>query len=255
MSGIFLFTASFLASSVEMVEALTIILATGITRGWRSALIGAAVASIALAIIILIAGTALAVFVPLNLLRLVVGTFLLIFGMQWLRKSILRYAGLKALHDEDQIFNEEVRELGRLSPTGTGLIDWFGFTVAFKGVLLEGLEVAFIVITFGSSAGSEGFAGMTGIGLATFGAATALVIVALAGLVIHRPLSRVPENTMKFVVGLMLTAFGTFWAGEGVGVEWAWEDVTILVLLGVYGLLSWGAVLALRRRALVTTTP
>ncbi|MSQ15591.1 MAG: hypothetical protein EXR50_06990 [Dehalococcoidia bacterium] len=254
MSGLFLLTASFLASSVEMVEALTIILATGITRGWRSALIGAALASVVLALIILVFGAALTTFIPLDLLRLIVGGFLLIFGMQWLRKSILRYAGLKALHDEDRIFREEVSELSKVSPSGTGAMDWVGFTVAFKGVLLEGLEVAFIVITFGSSAGSEGVGGLSGVGLATAGAVAALILVLIAGLVLHRPLAKVPENTMKFAVGLVLMAFGTFWGGEGAGIEWAWGEGAILALLVTYGALGWGAVHVLRREARATVS-
>ncbi len=254
MSGLFLLTASFLASSVEMVEALTIILATGITRGWRSALIGGAAASLVLAIIILVFGAALTTLIPLDLLRLIVGGFLLIFGMQWLRKSILRYAGLKALHDEDRIFREEVNELSKVSPSKAGGMDWVGFTVAFKGVLLEGLEVAFIVITFGSSAGSEGVSGLTGVGLATAGAVAALILVVVAGLIVHRPLAKVPENTLKFAVGLMLMAFGNFWGGEGVGIEWTWGDATILALLATYGVLGWSAVVVLRREARATVT-
>ncbi len=254
MSGIFLLTASFFASSVEMVEALTIILATGITRGWRSAFIGAAAGAAVLGVIILVLGATITTFVPLDALRVVIGGFLLIFGLQWLRKAILRYAGLKALHDEDRIYQAEVQELAKVSPSGAGLIDWVGFTVAFKGVLLEGLEVAFIVITFGSSASDDSVAGFSGIGLATVGAVLALIIVAIAGLVLHRPLAKVPENTMKCGVGLILTAFGTFWAGEGIGIDWVLEDVTILVLLGLYAVLSWAAVTALRRRTLVGAT-
>lgn len=250
MGGMFLFLTSFLASSVEMVEALTIILATGITRGWRSALIGGAAGVVVLTVIVVVFGAALTALIPLNVLRVVIGGFILIFGLQWLRKAILRYAGLKALHDEELIFAREVQTLKAEARTG-GPIDWVGFTVAFKGVLLEGLEVAFIVITFGSSASDETVAGLRGVPLAAAGAGLALLLVLLAGLVIHRPLAKVPENTMKFCVGLMLAAFGTFWAGEGVGIEWAWDDTTILVLLAVYGVLSWSAVMLLRRSVAV----
>ena len=246
MSGIFLVTATFLATCVEMVEVLTILLATGITRGWRSPLLGAATAAVVLAFIVIVFGAALTTLIPLNALRIVIGTLLLIFGLQWLRKAILRAAGLKALHDEDRIFAEEVQALKGEAPS-RGAIDWVGFTVAFKGVLLEGLEVVFIVLTFGSNASDDSIGGFSGVSLAAVGALAAAVLVSLAGLIIHRPLARVPENTMKFGVGLMLVVFGVFWAGEGIGVKWMWDDATILVLMAVFGVLGWLAVLALRR--------
>jgi uncharacterized membrane protein len=248
MSGWFLFGAAFLASGVEMVEALTIILATGITRGWRSSLIGAACGVVVLAIIILVFGAALTVYVPLDALRLVIGTFLLLFGLTWLRKAILRYAGIIAMHDEDAIYARTVAALGTGTPVAARQgIDWTGWTVAFKGVLLEGIEVAFIVITFGTSAGSEGLGGIGGVELASLGALAALLLVGAAGIALHRPLALVPENTMKFAVGLMLTSFGTFWAAEGVGVDWPLADLTIVGLLVGYGIAAAGAIVALRK--------
>ena len=240
-----LFGASFLASTVEMVEALTIILATGVTRGWRSTLIGAATASVALALVILIFGTALATVIPIEALRLFIGTILLIFGLQWLRKAILRASGLKALHDEEAIYAANLRELSSEAPAASEGMDWTGFTVAFKGVFLEGLEVAFIVVTFGGSAKDD--LGADGLTYAALGALAAFLIVFTVGVLVHRPLATVPENSMKFVVGIMLAAFGTFWAAEGAGVEWELGDVTILLLLAVYTLAAWLAIVVLRR--------
>jgi uncharacterized membrane protein len=244
---LFLVLASFLASSVEMVETLTIVLASGLTRGWRSSLLGAAAGTLVLAVTIAIFGVALVDVISLTFLQLVVGTFLLIFGLQWLRKAILRYSGYKAQHDEDAILQEEMAQLRAAGAVTQNGIDWPGFVVCFKGVLLEGLEVAFIVITFGANAGDATLLGMRGIGLAAASAGLALLIVVTAGLLLHRPLAQVPENTMKFVVGLMLAAFGTFWAAEGVGVRWPGDDLAIVVLLGAYGLASWAMVTALRR--------
>jgi uncharacterized membrane protein len=240
MRWTFLILSSFLASAVEMVEALTIVLATGVTRGWRSALLGVGAAVLALAALIAILGPAVATFIPLAALRLVIGTLLLIFGLQWLRKAILRASGLKALHDEDAVYAAEVAALRQAREAGPAAMDWPGFTVAFKGVFLEGLEVAFIVVTFGSSAGN--------ICVAAAGAGLALMLVVAAGLLAHRPLSRVSENTLKFAVGLLLVSFGTFWSAEGVGVEWPGADVMLLGLLAGYALLSWALVLALRGR-------
>jgi uncharacterized membrane protein len=213
-----------------MVEALTIVLAVGVTRGWRSAIWGVAAALAALAVIVVVLGQALTS-VPIDALRLVVGTLLLIFGLQWLRKAVLRASGLKALHDEDAIYRAEVAELER-----SGQHDWYAFTVAFKGVFLEGLEVAFLVVTFGSAQHQ--------IPLAALGAATALVVVVTVGVWVHAPLSRVPENTLKFGVGVLLTTFGTFWSAEGAGAHWPGGDAAILaVLVGVLalslGLVAW----------------
>jgi uncharacterized membrane protein len=225
---------SFLASAVEFVEALTIVLAVGVTRQWRSTALGVAAAVGALVLIVGICGTAIVYWVPINVLRLVVGGFLVVFGLQWLVKAILRSTGLKAKHDEDAIYQKEIAGLGAEPMVPATAMDWVSFTVAFKGVLLEGLEVAFIVITLGASAGQ--------LGSAAIGAAAAGVIVIAAGIATHRPLSRVPENGLKFAVGLMLTTFGTFWAGEGIGVSWPLDDATLLVLLAVYLAASLAAV-------------
>ena len=239
MRDVFLVLAAFLASAVEMVEALTIVLAVGVTREWRSTVIGLGAATLALAAVVAALGPALTS-IPIDGLRLVVGGLLLVFGLQWLRKAILRASGFKALHDEDAIFAEqqrEAREAGREERAG---IDWYAFTVAFKGVFLEGLEVAFIVLTFGSS--------QRNIPLAAVGAAAALVVVAGVGLVVHAPLSRVPENTMKFAVGIMLTTFGTFWGAEGAGAKWPGNDAAIPGVLATILAFSLMAVVALRRR-------
>ena len=243
-SSVFLVVASFLASAVEMVEALTIVLAAGITRGWRSSLIGVGTALVALAAIVALLGPALTL-IPIAALQLVVGALLLVFGLQWLRKAILRASGYKALHDEDAIFKREAaaaQAQGREQRAG---LDWYAFTLCFKGVLLEGLEVVFIVVTFGAAQNQ--------VGLAALGAAAALVIVLLVGVAVHRPLSRVPENTLKFSVGLLLTSFGTFWAAEGVGVEWPGADVALLWLLAIYTVAALGYVQLLRRRSVVAT--
>ncbi len=239
MSGVFVILASFLASTVEMVEALTIVLAAGVTRGWRSSLIGVGVALVALAVIVAILGPAL-VLIPIDVLRLVVGALLLIFGLQWLRKAILRASGFKALHDEAAIFQRQRDAAQGQAGVARAGLDWYAFTLCFKGVLLEGLEVAFIVITFGATSHQ--------VGLAALGAAVAIVLVGAVGLAVRGPLSRVPENTLKYAVGLMLTSFGTFWAAEGAGVQWPASDVAILGLLVVYAVISFGLVSMLQRR-------
>jgi uncharacterized membrane protein len=218
-----------------MVEALTIVLAVGVTRGWRSALLGVAAGLASLTVIVAALGPALTV-IPIDGLRLVVGGLLLIFGLQWLRKAMLRASGFKALHDEDAIFRKETEELRAAS--GRADVDWYSFTVAFKGVLLEGLEVAFIVLTFGAAQHS--------VSIAAAGAGGAAIVVGIVGLVVHRPLSRVPENSMKFTVGVMLTAFGTFWGGEGAGVKWPGGDVALLVLIGFVACAAIGGVVVLR---------
>ena len=235
---LFIVVASFLACAVEMVEALTIVLAVGVTRGWRSTLIGTVTALGALTLVVAALGPALAV-LPIDGLRVIVGGLLLVFGLQWLRKSILRYGGFKALHDEDEIFRDEQAAARAVTPDREGL-DWYSFTVAFKGVFLEGLEVAFIVITIGGA--------QHNVALAALGAAAAGLTVLAAGLVLHHPLSRVPENTIKFVVGVMLTTFGVFWAGEGAGVEWPGGDVALLGVLAYVATVSVLLVAATRRR-------
>jgi uncharacterized membrane protein len=215
----------------------------GLTRGWRAALIGTAAALIALAAIIAALGPALTV-IPIEVLRLVVGSLLLVFGLQWLRKAILRASGWHAVRDEDAAFARETAAAENAPHEERAGIDWYGFTVSFKGVLLEGLEVAFIVLTFGSTQGS--------IPLAAVGAAVAVVLVVVAGVIVRGPLSRVPENTLAFAVGVMLTTFGIFWGAEGVGVDWPGDDVALPVVLGFVVLMSLGYVTALRRQRLVT---
>ena len=237
-ASLILVLAAFLASAVEAVEALTVVLAVGVTRGWRSPMIGAAMATLALAAVIAVLGPALSL-IPIDMLRLVVGTLLLIFGLQWLRKAILRASGYKALRDEEALYRADVEKARAAGATRRDGMDWYAFTVAFKGVFLEGLEVAFIVLTFGTSQGS--------VPLAALGAGIALLLVAAVGALVHRPLSRVPENTMKFSVGLMLTTFGIFWSVEGAGIEWPGADIAILGVLVFLTLVSAGLVAALRR--------
>ncbi len=220
MSGILVVLATFLASAVETVEALTIVLALGVTRGWRSVLIGTAAALLTLALLVAVLGPGLRL-IPIDALRLVVGGFLIIFGLQWLRKAILRAAGRTPLHDEETVYRQQVRLAG--ATTVPAAMDWYAFTVSFKGVLLEGIEVVFIVLTFGSVHGN--------LPLASLGAAAAVLLVSAAGAMAHRPLSRVPENAMKFAVGALLTTFGMFWGGEGAGVSWPGSDGAILVIL------------------------
>lgn len=247
--------STLLASAVEFVEALTIVLAMGTTRGWRSTLTGVGVALGALAVVTALAGYAITAWFPETLLQLVVGTLLLIFGLQWLRKAILRSAGLKALHDEEQTFREE-QEAARAAGNEQRLgLDWFAFVVSFKGVFLEGLEIVFIVITFGANADA--------MSLAVLGAVLGGVIVLALGLALHRPLSQVPENTIKFAVGLLLSTFGTFWAVEGLGVftpsdeslDWPGGDVALVVVLATFCLLSWATVRVLKRESNPPTIP
>lgn len=235
--------AVFLACSVEMVEALTIVLAVGHTRGWRSALEGVAVALAALAALVAVFGPAL-VHVPLNWLRLVVGGVLLIFGMQWLRKAILRSSGLKAKHDEDEIYRTKVAELRVLDvPVGR---DRIAFVVAFKGVFLEGMEVVIAVLTLGTSAHR--------LSLAVEVAAVAVVVVGAAGVVVASQLSRVPENAMKTCVGVLLVTYGTFWTGEGLKVKWPGNDMMLFFFVLLYAAVAWLLVVLLRRvRSSVTT--
>jgi|SRR5579872_739140 len=229
-SNIVLIAAVFLASAVEMVEALTIVVAAGTTRGWRPAFEGVGAALLALAALVAVLGPAIVTYVPLSALRVVIGGVLLVFGLQWLRKAVLRSSGLQARHDEDAIFARNVAEL---SKTGTGARahDALGFTVAFKGVFLEGLEVVIIVLTLGATAHR--------LGLAALSAGAAAVVVAAVGVVVARQLSMVPENAMKMGVALMLVSFGTFWSGEGLGVHWPGSDLAIVALVGFYAVLAW----------------
>jgi uncharacterized membrane protein len=246
-SQVGLVVAVALASAVEFVEAFTVVLAMGLTRGWRATLWGAAAAIAALALITAAAGYALVEWVPESALQLAIGSLLLVFGLQWLRKAILRSAGLKALHDEEHAFLAE-REAARLAGDERRLgLDWFGFVVSFKAIFLEGLEVVFIVITFGVNADS--------IPLAAAGAGAAGALVLTAGALLHRPLSRVPENLIKYAVGLLLATFGTFWAAEGLGVftqtreslDWPGGDWAIPVLLLLWLAVSQLSVVLLRR--------
>jgi len=249
-----LFAAAFLASAVEMVEALTIVLAMGVTRGWRSALWGTAAALLVLAAITVAAGYALVEWLPESLLQLVIGALLLIFGLQWLRKAILRSAGLKALHDEEETFRQERAAALAAGEQRRFGLDWFGFVVAFKGVFLEGLEIVFIVVTFGLNADDMG----TPVAGALLGGA----VVLAAGVIAHRPLSRVPENLIKYCVGLLLATFGTYWAVEGLGLfaddqeslHWPGGDLALLVLLAGWLAFSRLAVAVLRRDRVPATS-
>jgi uncharacterized membrane protein len=211
----------FVACAVEAIEALTIVLAVGTTRSWRSALIGCAVAVAALGVTTAILGPRLTS-LPIDALRLFVGGLLLVFGLQWLRGAILRAAGLKARHDEIKIYREEIEAARAAHARGEGL-DGYAFVIAFKGVLLEGLEVVFIALTFGAN--------QHRVALASASALAAVVLVALAGALVRAPLARVPENAMKFSVGVMLTSFGIFWGAEGAGANWPGGDAALLVIV------------------------
>jgi uncharacterized membrane protein len=247
------FIAAFLASAVEFVEAFTIVLVVGVTINWRSALAGALAATGALAVIVAIFGTALVRFVPIDALRLVVGFLLVLFGLKWLKKAILRYAGLKAMHDEEAIYEEQLAEMRARGEHHQTRIDPFGVATSFKSVLLEGLEVAFIVITFGlqATANTQG----RGIAVAALGALAALALVIVAGALVRAPLQRVPENALKFTVGVMLTTFGTFWGGEGLGIEWWHDDIFLLVLVAFYLAVSLALITWLRPYAPPKVTP
>jgi uncharacterized membrane protein len=226
----------FLACAVEAVEALTIVLAVGTTRGWRSALLGTAAALVVLALLVAILGPALTV-LPFNVLRLVVGGLLLVFGLQWLRKAILRAGGAKALHDEAAIFEREVAAAN--DRTARAGLDSYAFAISFKAVLLEGLEVAFIAITVGANQGD--------VPLAAAAAIAAIAIVVIAGVAARAPLARVPENTMKFAVGVLLTSFGIFWGAEGAGADWPGGEAALPVLVALMLVASWLLVAELRR--------
>ncbi len=226
--------ATFLASAVEFVEAFTIVLVVGVSINWRSSLVGAFAAAATLALLVATLGVALVQFVPIDILRLAVGIILILFGLKWLKKAILRYSGLKALHDEEAIFEENRAELRARGKVIAPRFEPFGIALSYKSVLLEGLEVAFIVITFGSSATTSTCSTTCGIGSAAIGAVVAGILVILAGLLVRAPLTKVPENTLKFVVGVMLTTFGTFWAGEGFGVVWPYTDAFLLALAAIY---------------------
>jgi uncharacterized membrane protein len=251
-STVILVLAVFGASTVEMVEALTIVVAAGVSRGWRSALEGAGAAALVLAVLVAGVGLPIIHYIPLDALRVIVGALLLVLGLGWLRKAILRSSGHKAMHDEDAIYAETVAELGGDGSgdggAGTGRgrrRDSLAFVVAFKGVFLEGCEVVMIVISLGAA--------QHRLGLAALAAAAAALVVGLLGLVVARQLSEVPENTIKALVGVMLTSFGTFWVGEGAGVHWPGDDLAIPVLIGFFALVMISAAAFLRTQQAPTT--
>jgi len=240
MTALPLILTVFVACAVEAIEALTIVLAAGLTREWRSTFAGLAAALVVLAAIVAVLGPTITL-LPLTALRLVVGALLAVFGLQWLRKAILRATGYKALHDEASAYLREVAAAKSAAVTSRrGINDWYAFTLSFKGVLLEGLEVVFIVITFGGN--------QRNMGAAVIGAAAAVVVVTVTGIAVRAPLAKVPENALKFAVGIMLTSFGTFWGAEGAGVSWPGNDAALLVLVPVVALVSLGYTLLLRQR-------
>jgi uncharacterized membrane protein len=247
MSGteVGLVVSVFIACTVEAVEALTIVLAVGATRSWRSAMIGVGVALLALAVVTAALGPALTA-LPINVLRGVVGGLLLVFGLQWLRKAILRASGLKALHDEGAAFAEEAEAARGAGAVADGF-DGYAFLVSFKGSFLEGLEVVFIALTFGSN--------QKDVPLAAAAAAAAVLMVVCAGVALRAPLARVPENSLKFVVGVMLTSFGVFWGGEGVHAHWPGGETSLLLIIPLLLLFSLGTVAALRRVVAGRPTP
>ncbi len=231
--------ASFAASFVEAVEALTIVLAVGLARGWRPALTGAAAGLATLALIVAVLGPLIGV-VPIRALQFVVGVLLLLFGLRWLRKAILRAIGVIALHDEDAVFARETRQLTDARQQQAQGLEWIAGMTAFKAVLLEGVEVVFIVIAVGAGRGL--------LGLASAGALAACVAVAAIGAAIHRPLARAPENAIKFAVGVMLSAFGLFWTGESLGLAWPGGDAASLAFIALFLAVALSLVALLRPR-------
>jgi uncharacterized membrane protein len=244
-NDIALFISVFLACAVEAVEAVTIILAAGHSRDWKSAFQGVISGLVVLAALIVVLGPSIEK-LPKSTLRLAVGGLLLVFGMQWLRKAILRASGFKALHDEEKIFEEEVEAAKKVARVSHFVVsDWYAFTLSFKGVLLEGLEVVFIVVTFGiiqKGSNPQAFS------LAVWAAAIAVVLVAIAGFAIHKPLTKVPENTMKFIVGVLLTSFGIFWGAEGAGANWPHADLSLLGIIPTILLICLGLIEFLKAR-------
>ncbi len=229
---------AFIASAVEFVEATTIILAVGVTRGWRAPLYGTIAAALTLAVIIALLGVTIVTVVPEHALKAFVGALLLLFGLRWLRKAVLRFAGIVALHDEERIYLEEVAELKAQGLKKSGF-DRIGAIVAYKAVLLEGTEVAFIVIAFGAG-------GQNALTAAVLGAIAAGILVIALGVLLRQPLTMIPENWMKFGVGAILSAFGVFWFAEGLGVAWAGDALSILPILGVFLAASWLSVRMLK---------
>lgn len=235
---LFIFGAAFLGSAVESTEALTIVLAVGLTRGWRAPLLGTAAALVALAVLVVFFGQLIVTRVPESRLKLLVGTLLLLFGLRWLHKAVLRSAGAIELHDEDRVYQQTV---GALIATESRR-DWVGFVLALKGVFLEGLEVVFIVIAVGGTG--------RGLPVAVAGGLVAMVVVAAAGVVVRKPLARIPENTLKYAVGVVLASLGTFWVAEGMGAKWPLDFVSILGLAAIYFAASRLAVVLIRRPVL-----
>ena len=233
--------SAFLASLVEVVEAFTIILAVRTLRGWRPAMMGTLVALVGLGLLVLLLGPLINL-VPLHILQLVIGVLLLVFGLGWLRKAILRAAGIIPLHDEEAIFASETTRLAEVARHDTSL-DWVAGLTAFKAVLLEGLEVVFIVLAVG--------AGTRILWPAAIGALAACATILCVGAIIHRPLARIPENSLKFGVGVMLSAFGLFWTGEGIGVSWPGQDLALLTFIGLFLGVSLAAVYVVRREQMV----
>ncbi|HEY8313406.1 MAG TPA: hypothetical protein VIG51_04455 [Candidatus Baltobacteraceae bacterium] len=240
MNGWVIAGTTFLASGLEFVEAATIVLAVAYTQGWRTALAGTLWAVGVLAAIVAILGPALVRFVPLALLQLIIGLFLVLFGYTWLRKAIWRFAGRKALHDEGQIFEREVAELRAHEAAADG--QRIGFATAFNGVLLEGLEVAVIVVTFAAANAGAILWG-------TAGALAAGALVVLAAVALRKPFAKVPENLMGYVVGIMLLSFGTFWSGEGLGLTWWSGEATLLWIVALYVIGSLALVAVHRTKA------
>lgn len=232
---LFVFGAAFLGSAVEATEALTIVLAVGLTRGWRAPLLGTAAALALLALLVIVFGQLIVTRVPEAGLKLLVGTLLLLFGLRWLHKAVLRSAGVVAMHDEERAYRQTVGEL-QGEPPGN---DWVGFVLALKGVFLEGLEVVFIVIAVGGTGHN--------MPVAVVGGLVSLVVVAVAGVIVRKPLARVPENTLKYAVGIILTSLGTFWAAEGMGGKWPLDFVSIAGLIVIYFAASRFAVTLIRR--------
>jgi uncharacterized membrane protein len=235
---LFTFGAAFLGSAVESVEALTIVLAVGLTRGWRAPLYGTVAALVSLALLVVVFGQLIVERVPESTLKLVIGTLLLLFGLRWLHKAVLRSAGVVAMHDEEHAYQQTVSQL----KGATARHDWVGFVIALKGVFLEGIEVVFIVVAVGGT--SKYFPE------AVAGGILAMFVVAGIGVVVRKPLSRVPENTLKYTVGIILTSLGTFWAAEGMGAPWPFDFVSIFFLVAAYLAASQLAVQLVRRPAL-----
>jgi uncharacterized membrane protein len=232
------FGAAFLGSAVESIEALTIVLAVGLTRGWRSPLYGTVVALVSLAVLVLVFGQLIVTRVPESTLKLIIGTLIVLFGLRWLHKAVLRSAGVIAMHDENKSYADTVSAMG----VGAVRQDWIGFTIALKGVFLEGLEVVFIVVAVGGTSG--------GLPIAVAGGLLAMVVVAGIGVVVRKPLAQVPENTLKYAVGVILTSLGTFWAAEGMGATWPLDFVSVLGVAAVYYGASRIAVMLIRRPVL-----